>query len=50
METENQAKEILDYCIQYLTGNNELKEKDYKNPKKLYKEMLKEICFMLEND
>jgi len=45
---ENKAKEILDYCIQYLTGDYELKEKDYKNPKKLYKEMLKEIKFMIE--
>ena len=45
---ELKAKEILDYCILYLTGSSELKENDYDNPRKLYKEMIKEIKFLLE--
>ena len=44
METKLKAKEILDYCILELTGNFKIKDK------KKYKEMLKEIIFMLETD
>lgn len=42
METKLKAKEILDYCIDYLVLI------DIKP--KIYKEMLKEIKFMLETN
>lgn len=50
MNDKLKAKEILDYCISYLTGSYSLKEKDYKNSKQLYNEMLKEIDFMINTD
>lgn len=44
MNTEQNAKEILDYCVNYLLGDMQLKDK------KLEKAMLKEIKSMLETD
>ena len=40
------AKEILDYCIDYLNSEFPKNNKE----KKLYKEMLKEIAFMIDTN
>lgn len=47
METKLIAKEILNYCCNYLGTYKSLDE--FKKTK-LYKEMLKEICFMIEDN
>jgi len=44
MNDEQKAKEILDYCIDYL------EHVDGKPDSRLYREMLKEIEFMLTTD
>lgn len=47
MNDEQKAKEILDYCIDYLRdGEFGFDKKE----EKLYKEMIKEIKFMLTTD
>lgn len=51
MKTEYKAREILDYayaCFNKTIDDN-LNEIDYRKTKQ-YKDMLKEIIFMLEND
>lgn len=48
METELIAKEILEYCFQYLKNPKNLKEFEDFKKKKLYKEMLKEIEFFID--
>lgn len=47
METKLTAEEILNYCCNYLGVYKPLDE--FKKTK-LYKEMLKEICFMIEDN
>ncbi len=47
METKEKAKEILLYCIEYL-GNGEIPNNIEGN--QLYKEMLREISFMIDGD
>jgi hypothetical protein len=49
METEDTAKEILEYCIQYLL-NAKVGEEEKAIGKKRYKEMVKEIGFMIDTD
>ena len=44
--TEIKAREILDYCIEYL-GTGTLETYEYRKTKR-YKEMLKEIKFLIE--
>lgn len=48
MKTKDKAKEILDYCLGYLVPMSIGRFK-LANPK-LIKEMIKEICFLLETD
>jgi len=48
METELKAQEILDYCMDYL-GVDELCDDNFKDTKR-YKEMVKEIEFMIDTD
>lgn len=43
METELKAKEILEYCIDYLNPNKNIS-------KKKEKEMVKEIAFLIDSD
>jgi len=51
MESKLKAKEILDYCIEYLgTPNPENLETHEFEKTKRYKEMAKEIEFMLDTD
>jgi hypothetical protein len=53
MNDKLKAKEILDYCIDYLLDGGQTLDAEFpKNKKevKLYKEMLKEINFMLTTD
>ena len=50
MDDELKAKEILDYCIDYLLDGGQVLDAEFpKNKKevKLYKDMIKEIEFML---
>jgi len=49
METELKAKEILDYCIQYLSNKDNLEIEEFKKTKH-YKEMLKEVGFLIDTD
>lgn len=51
METKLKAKEILEYCLEYLgTPNPENLEIHEFEETKLYKEMLKQIGFMIDTD
>lgn len=47
METEEKAKEILDYCMEYLGTYKSLKEM---KKTELYKQMAKQIEFMIDTD
>lgn len=49
VETEDTAKEILDYCISYLSNKDNLETEDFKKTK-LYKEMIKEIVFFIDTN
>ena len=50
MNTEQQAKDILDYCIEYLgTPKPEALETHEFEKTKLYKEMAREIEFMIDS-
>ena len=49
MEEKLKAEEILDYCISYLSNFDGLETKEFKESRS-YKEMLKEIEFMLDTD
>lgn len=40
------AKEILDYCIDYLWGRDEMTDEDFRKTTQ-YKDMIKEIEFMI---
>lgn len=48
MDNDLKAKEILEYCANYLIQTGE-KLLEFKTSKK-YNEMLKEIKFLMEND
>lgn len=52
IETKDKAKEILDYCIKYLSYLNAMDNKQIDNfhKTKKYKEMVKEIEFMIDTD
>ena len=49
MDIENKAKEILEYCLNYLSNKDNLEIKEFEKTK-LYKEMLKEITFLIDTD
>lgn len=49
MNNKQKAQQILDYCLDYLGQSDDL-ENPYLKKSKIYKEMLKEIKFMLETD
>ena len=50
METKLKAKEILDYCINYLgTPAPEFLETHEFEKTKRYKDMVKEISFLIDN-
>jgi len=51
METKLKAEEILDYCLDYLgtPTPKSLETHEFKKTK-LYKDMIKEIIFMIETD
>jgi hypothetical protein len=49
MKTKLKAKEILDYCISYLSNFDGLETKQFQK-KKRYKDMIKEIEFMINTD
>lgn len=48
METEQRAKEILNYCENYLIKDSE--ERINFKISKLHKEMIKEVSFFIDND
>lgn len=50
METEGTAREILEYCYGYLIVDKNGKGLDKFKKTKLYKEMVKEIEFMIDTD
>lgn len=47
METEQQAEDMLEYCITYLTNKSGNEVKEFRKTE-LYNEMLKEIEFMID--
>lgn len=49
METKLTAKEILDYCISYLSNKDNLEIAGFQKTKR-YEEMLNEIEFMINTD
>lgn len=49
MNNKQKAEEILNYCLDYLGKSDDL-ENSYFKKSIIYKEMLKEIKFILEND
>ncbi|GAG21063.1 unnamed protein product [marine sediment metagenome] len=49
METKLKAKEILNYCMQYLIIPDCLETYEFEKTKR-YKEMLKEITFLMDTD
>jgi hypothetical protein len=49
METKQTAEEILNYCFMYLVDNNPKKLSKFKKDS-LYKEMIKEIEFLIDTD
>ena len=49
METKDKAKEVLDYVLEYVVIPNKLEIHEFQKTKR-YKEMLKEIEFMIDSD
>jgi len=49
MDTKIKAKDILDYCISYISNFDKIETIQFQK-KKRYKEMLKEIEFMIDNN
>jgi len=41
-QTKLKAEEILNYCLEWLNADEQVN-------KKQYKEMIKEICFIIDN-